>query len=133
MRTLERNQRAFWYAPYQSNAPLRNPVTGYLTGEYGVVYGNPAKARGNISAARGESSTRQFGNTEDYDRTIVLSDTAIDEYAVLWIDSVPELTELGALAVNQDGEVITPHDYIVKKVARSLNNVTLAVKKVDVG
>ena len=38
----------------------------------------------------------------------------------------------GALAKSETGEIITPHDYIVKKVARSLNSVSIAICKVNV-
>ena len=31
-----------------------------------------------------------------------------------------------------DSEAVTPHDYIVKKVARSLNSVSIAISKVKV-
>ena len=56
----------------------------------------------------------------------------IDEYTILWIDSVPEVDGNGELAVNKKGDVLTPHDYIVKKVARSLNSVSVAISKVKV-
>ena len=50
--------------------------------------------------------------------------TAIDEYAIMWIDVMPIL--------EADGTTKTPHDYVVKQVARSLNSVSIAVAKVDV-
>ena len=56
----------------------------------------------------------------------------IDEYSILWIDCVPELDSEGKLALNEHNEMITPHDYVVKKVAKSLNNVSIAVSKVDI-
>ena len=56
----------------------------------------------------------------------------IDEYTILWIDTVPQVGEDGALITNEEGEVLTPHDYIVKKVARSLNSVSVAISKVTV-
>ena len=56
----------------------------------------------------------------------------IDEYTVLWVDTVPQVDEDGALVTNEENEVITPHDYIVKKVARSLNSVSIAISKVNV-
>jgi len=56
----------------------------------------------------------------------------IDEYTILWIDTVPQVDENGALVVNGDGDVLTPHDYIVKKIARSLNSVSVAISKVKV-
>ena len=57
---------------------------------------------------------------------------SIDEYTVLWVDTAPRVDETGALVTNDDGEVVTPHDYIVKKVAKSLNSVSIAISKVVV-
>lgn len=108
---------------------------GNATGEYDVRHGNPLPCSANISAAKGETTTRQFGESESYDKVIVMDNNAppIDEYTILWIDTIPKLTEDGALATNGDGEVETPHDYIVKKVARSMNSVSVAISKVSVG
>lgn len=133
MRCMARNKVTFFYALYEG----RNPITdeyGNVTGEYEVTHGNPIEGRGNISAAKGETQTRQFGENESYDKVLVLDNEAppIDEYAVLWVDSTPQLDEEGNLAVDEKGEVITPHDYIVKKVAKSLNVVSLAISKVSV-
>ena len=36
------------------------------------------------------------------------------------------------IQVNSDGTTNTPHDYIVKQVATSLNSVSIAVSKVNV-
>ena len=70
--------------------------------------------------------TRQFGESESYDKVIVLDNpnTPIDEYSTLWVDTLPLL--------NEDGSTETPHDYVVKKVARSLNSVSIAISKVIV-
>ena len=94
----------------------------------------PVEFSANISAAKGETSTRQFGESESYDKVIVMGTDAppIDEYTVLWVDKTPQVDETGALVTNDDGEVITPHDYIVKKVAKSLNSVSVAISKVTV-
>ena len=99
-----------------------------------VAYSNPVACKGNISAARGETAVRQFGEYESYDRVIVMDDpnTPINEYAVLWVDSIPTLNENGSLATNNDGSPVTPWDYTVKKVARSLNSVSIAISKVTV-
>ncbi len=119
MRCLIRNKRIFFAALLLRTEPVRDEY-GNETGESRNVYGEPFEVRGNISAARGELSTRQFGENEGYDRVIVLDDPncEIDEYSVLWIDSTP------------DGGA--PYDHIVKKAARSLNSVSLAVAKVNV-
>lgn len=133
MRTMIRNQKSFYFAPYESKSDILDEY-GNLTGEYEIVYGNPVKAFGNISAAQGEMQTRQFGESEIYDKVIVMDNpnTAINEFSVLWVDVVPVLTDDGAIALNNDGTKKVPHDYVVKKVARSLNSVSIAISKVNV-
>lgn len=133
MRCMERNKTGFYYALYSERVPIVDEY-GNDTGEYDVKHGKPVKSSANISAARGETQTRQFGENVTYDKVIVIDDTAspIDEYSILWIDTIPQLDTNGELAVNEDGKVITPHDYIVKKVAKSLNSVSYAVSKVSV-
>ena len=133
MRCSERNKRDFWYAPFQSSSNLVDEYGNELN-ETTVAYGNPVACKGNVSAARGETAVRQFGEYESYDRVIVMDDpnTPINEYAVLWVDSIPTLNEDGSLATNNDGSPVTPWDYTVKKVARSLNSVSVAISKVTV-
>lgn len=125
MRTLTRNKTRIYYANYNGKAPIRDDY-GNLTGEYDIVYDNPVEIKANVSAARGESTTRQFGEDEGYDRVIVMDDpkTPINVSSVLWIDTMPE--------INKDGSTDTPYDYIVKQVAPSLNSVSIAVSKVSV-
>lgn len=133
MKCMERNKVVFYYALYSKRVPILDEY-GNDTGEYEVQHGNPVMCSANISAARGETQTRQFGENVSYDKVIVIDDTAspIDEYSILWIDTMPELDETGALAVGTNGEIKTPHDYVVKKVAKSLNSVSFAVSKVSV-
>ena len=125
MRTLNRNKVRIFFANYRSKTPLKDEY-GNLTGEYEISYTNPTELCANVSAARGEATTRQFGDDEGYDRVIVLEDPAIPitVSSILWIDALPELAE--------DGGTETPHDYIVKQVATSLNSVSIAVSKVNV-
>ena len=122
---MARNKTTFYYALYTGQTEIVDEY-GNATGQYSVTYGNPTKTLGNISAAQGEMQTRQFGESESYDKVIVLDDvnTPIDEYSILWVDTFPQL--------NEDGSTITPHDYVVKKVARSLNSVSIAISKVSV-
>ena len=125
MRCMVRNKRKFYYASYIGENEIIDEY-GNLTGEYSLAYGNPIKMFGNVSAAQGEIQSRQFGESESYDKVIVLDDkdTPIDEYSILWVDTLPHL--------NIDGTTDTPHDYIVRKVARSLNGVAIAISTVDV-
>lgn len=130
---MSRNKSRFFYALYMSKEQGTDDW-GNPTGGVDITYGDPQECRANVSAAKGETQTRQFGESENYDKVIVMegSSPPIDEYSILWIDRVPRLDENGALALNDEGEVITPHDYIVKKVARSLNSVSIAISKVNV-
>lgn len=125
MRCMVRNKSKFYYASYIGETEIIDEY-GNHTGEYEVSYGNPIKIEGNVSAAQGEMQSRQFGESESYDKVIALDDknTLIDEYAILWVDTLPSL--------NEDGSTDTPHDYVVKKVARSLNGVSIAIRKVRV-
>lgn len=125
MRALNRNKVRIFYATYRDKTRLKDEY-GNLTGEYKVVYNDPVEVRANVSAARGEASTRQFGEDEGYDRVIVLDDpkVPVTTTSVFWIDVAPVISE--------DGSTNTPHDYIVKQVATSLNSVSIAVSKVNV-
>ena len=125
MRCMTRNKRTFYYASYIGETEITDEY-GNSTGEYNLAYSKPIKVSGNISAAQGEMLNRQFGESERYDKVIVLDDinTPIDEYAILWVDALPQLTE--------DGSTDTPHDYIIKKVAYSPNSVSIIIGKVDV-
>ena len=125
MRCMVRNKSVFYYALYDKQTELKDEY-GNVTGQYSVSYTDPVKILGNVSAAQGEIQSRQFGESETYDKVIVLDNPniPIDEYSILWVDIQPKLTE--------DGSTETPHDYIVKKVARSLNGVSIAISKVAV-
>lgn len=125
MRCMVRNKRTFYYASYIGETEITDEY-GNITGEYDLAYENPVMTHGNVSAAQGEIQSRQFGESESYDKVIVLDDkdTPINEYSILWVDTLPHL--------NDDGSTDTPHDYIVRKLARSLNGVSIAISKVDV-
>ena len=126
-----RNKQPLWYALYNGTVEQYD--------EYGnqvgtsATYGKPVKTMANISPAKGNVIARQFGDDDLYDKVIVTGDrdTPINEYAVLWIDTVPELDENGALKVNADGEIVTPWDYIVRRVGRGLPNFGSTVIAVD--
>ena len=136
MRGANRNKQPFWYALYTGKTPSYDEY-GNENG-WNVEYGNPVKTAGNISPAKGEVVSRQFGDDDLYDRVVgpLPMTTPIDEYAVLWIDVTPELNADGSLKVNETtGNAVTPHNYIVRKKAPSLKVsgcVMLAVDKVTV-
>lgn len=127
MKALKRNKRTFYYALYEGKDQVIDEY-GNFTGEYENHWGKPCSYAANISSAKGETDTRQFGENETYDKVLVMDNDEvglqIDEYTVLWIDTLPTLDE--------NGETTIPYDYIVKKVARSINNVAFAITKVEV-
>ena len=125
MRCMVRNKSKFYYASYVGKTEILDEY-GNRTGEYKNSYSDPIVKFGNVSAAQGEMESRQFGESESYDKVIVLDDrnALIDEHSILWVDTLPRL--------NEDGSTDTPHDYVVKRVARSLNGVSLAIRKVRI-
>lgn len=125
MKTLRRNQQVFYYALYEGKVLLVDSGR-YKTGEEYFTYSNPVLCAANISPASGETVAQQFGGDESYDKVIVTDnlDLPIDEYSRLWVDVEPVL--------EQDGTTNTPHDYVVRRVAKSLNSVSYGITKVDV-
>lgn len=123
MRCLKRNKKAFWYALYRDKQPVFDEY-GNRTGAVKIIYSEPQRLEANISPAMGDSQVEQFGNSVQYDKVIVLDDVncPIDENTVLFVDTAPQTDE--------DGNLL--FDYIVKKVAKSLNSVAIAIKKVEV-
>ena len=133
MRCLARNKRPFWYARYSDRVEVVDEQ-GRRTGQYRVSYSKPVKVMGNISAAKGESGTRQFGDDESYDKVIVVADpnTALDECSVLWVETEPKLNQQKELMLDEHGNILTPHNYIVRQVARGLGSASIAIGKVNV-
>lgn len=123
MKVMERNKRTFWYCLYDRKEPIIGE-DGNETSEEQTFYKPTQSLRANISAASGSSQVEQFGNLAGYDKVIVLDDTSclIDENTVLFIDKEPEYDD--------DGKPL--YDYMVKRVAKSLNSVSIAATKVSV-
>ena len=123
MRTLNRNKSPFWYLLYDGKVPAKDEY-GNETGEETVVYKPAVSFRANVSAATGASQVEQFGNLAGYDKVIVTDDMAcpVDENTVLFLDKEP--------VYDEDGKPL--YDYMVRRVAKSLNSVSIAVTKVSV-
>lgn len=121
MRNLQRNTRTFWYRLYEEVEPIETTDEWGNTVETGgqsMGYGDPVKMSANISPATGASITEQFGNLDNYDKVIVTADMScpIDENTVLYVDTTPP----------------QPYDYVVRGIAKSLNSISIAIRKVDV-
>lgn len=120
---MERNKTPFYYCLYKGKKSVVDE-NGDETGETQIVYSDPISFMANISPATGNTSVEQFGNSLQYDKVIVIDDAScpIDEYTALFIDKSPVF----------DSDGVPLFDYIVKKVARSLNSVSIAISKVEV-
>lgn len=127
MRILQRSAQPIYYRLYQGLNPFTvtdewgNTVE---TGESVIGYADPVEFRASVSPASGVSNVEQFGDLDNYDHVIVTDDMAcpIDEHSLIYIGIVP----------TQTGGVWSPHNYVVRRVAKSVNVVSVAVRKVDV-
>lgn len=127
--------------------------TNYIYDEYGnetgeriFRYGDPVLMRANISPASGAVQKEQFGELENYDKVIVTDDMKcpITESTVLFLDKEPEYTEaqthrviesdtvLGDDEVLEESYRVPKYDYVVRRVAKSINSISITVHKVKV-
>lgn len=93
---------------------------GKKTGRRITVYDNVVTVYGTVSTPTGTAVLDMFGTDKDYDKIVVLDkpDIDINENTVLWLD-VPYSENVA-------------HDYIVRRVIRNHNFLTIGVRKVDV-
>ena len=117
MRTLKRNKRPVAYAFYQGMTDLVDSDGNY-TGETEITYSIPIRTLMNVSGGRGQADIALFGLTSNFSRTAVTEDleTPFNTDTVFWIEKNPD-TEL--------------HDYRVVAVARTINQVVLALEEVE--
>ena len=121
MKGLARNTKPFQYCLYDKKTAITD-ANNNETGDYRVSYGLPVTCYGNISSAKGDVQLDVFGAGLDYDRVIVIgtANCPIDETTVLFVDKPYEVDKEGGLK----------YDYVVKKVARSLNYTSIAISRV---
>lgn len=117
MRTLAKNKVKLYYALFVSKTPLEDEYGNQVGFE--IIYTDPVDFMVNTSPSQGEVATRLFGDSTQYDKVLMFDNKhpAIDEQTRFWIDNL---------------DITKPHDYEVKKIGKSLNNLAVAVKKVNV-
>lgn len=118
MRTLKRNKQKIWYSLYQGNQEVIDSDGNY-TGERAKTYSTPVSMKVNLSPATGNTQIEGFGVNADYSHVIVTDemDCPIDEKALIWIgDTLAEAQQ---------------HTYMVARIARSLNNLRIAIRETD--
>ena len=133
MRTSQRNKRPVWYCLYLGETEQTDSDNNY-TGEMATNYATPVKLNCNVSPATGQSDTEMFGNLTDYDRVIVTEwvDCPIDENSVLFVDKTPTDVPVPGSDPPATVKSTDGYNYIVRRVAKSINSVSIAIKKVEV-
>ena len=118
MRTLEINKQPMWYALCTGKSEVIDEY-GNHTGVYEMTYSEPVYYPVNMSESRNIVNFEAFGITADYDRTFVTSDLScpIKEDTIIWFGADP---------------ATAPHNYVVHRIANSLNSITIAIRAVDV-
>lgn len=121
MRALRRNKQKIYYSLLSTNAEIVDD-NGLNTGEYENTYTTPASVNVNVSASKGSSYEQLFGTDLNYTKQIVSDkDLGFDENTILWVNKEAVVSS-----------AITPHNYNVVAVAKSLNSVVYAIRGVDV-
>jgi len=92
---------------------------GNYTGEQEVSYSEPIQARMNVSGGRGQAEIELFGVDNPFTRTAVTDDldTPFNTETIFWFEADP-LTD--------------PHNYRCTGVARTINQVVIALAELDV-
>lgn len=115
MRTLKRNQQVLYYANPTGTTEIYDG--DYRTGEYPVTYGEPVKAKMNISPERGSFDMAQYGVQPVITRILIPEtiDLPINSQTVFWIGIPPT----------------DNYNYVVTSIAKSLNSLKITVKSVN--
>lgn len=114
MRCLERNKRTLYYASVSFSDTLDE--YGNATGGKSYRSAQAVAFRANVSPERGNYQRMAQGVVDNTEKVIVTSDTScpIKEDYAIWMD-VP---------------VTSRHNYIVTAVERSINSITIRVRRV---
>lgn len=125
MRSMTRNRRIFYCASLEGVSMSQDADGNYVEEQY--TYSNPVKHEGVFSVASGEAVTQLFGANEIYDKIITLNlgEDYLAVGSVLWVDTMPVIDEV-------TGKTDTPYDYVVVRIANSLNFINIAIRKVNV-
>lgn len=115
MRGLNRNKKTLYYALYEGQTEIVD-FNGNRTGEYTPSYSDPVKVRMNIAPATGVADWNPFGIDTPYSKIAMTFDlkSPISETSVIWIDK----------------DTNEAPNYVVTRVAKSLNNIVYALLEV---
>ena len=124
MRQLECNKTLIKALNYKDTEDVVDSQ-GYKTGEKKVIYSPVITFKAHISGAKGSSQVEVFGLDTSYNKTISMSKTLfkklkLNENTVFFIDTKVKFDNGTPL-----------YDYRVYRIAETLNEVMIAIKKVN--
>lgn len=113
MKTMARNKVWIQYSLYLGKNDTVD-ANGNYTGEYAIEYAPPVPMQAYVSASRGDADLQMFGINTPYYKTMITDwmRCPIDEYTRVTIGN---------------------KEYVVTKVAKSLNHITYALDEVENG
>lgn len=116
MRGLIRNTKPISYALYQGQTEILD-INGNRTGEYTPSYSTPVTVRMNVAPANGIADWNPFGIDTPYTLVAMTFDlkSPISETSRVWVDKSTDEAP----------------NYVVTRVARSLNNIVYALLEVE--
>ena len=118
MRNLLINQKTIYAKNYIGTQDVKDDNDN-LTGEKTIVYTAKYPIRTHISGARGSSQIETFGTDVNYDKTIIITKDEFNRY---------KITENTVFFVDTKDK--NAYDYRVVRIAETLNEVVIAIKKV---
>ena len=123
MKLMTRNLQTIYYATCSGETTAYDE-DGLETGEHPPGYSSPVALKCSVSPAGGTAQTEIFGVLDAYSRVVITEDTdcPIDEETVLFVDVDPP---------ENPGDAFV-YDYIVKRVAKSLNSIAYLIHKVAI-
>ena len=125
MRTMTRNRQVFYSADLLSVGMSQDADGNYVEDNYN--FSDPVRREGVFSVLKGQAQPQFYGANEVYDKVITLNmnENYLKIGSVLWVDTMPVIDE-------ETGKTDTPYDYIVARIAPSLNFINVAIRKVSV-
>lgn len=124
MRMAERNKRDLWLS--KPELVELTDEDGVGTAEYVSKWSAPVHLRANVSAPSGDATSSPFGESIDYDLSVVIGDNdlSISEGDVMWALSEPQTAD--------DGQPVMTDAYDVRAVSQSLDFFSIALKRREV-
>lgn len=134
MRTVRRNQRPIFYANWLGHHVVYDEWQNQVG--YADVFSPPTLLKANVSANKGEASTRLFGEYLQYDRTILFEGMSpLQETSLLWIPPFDGVANRRPREVPEINGHRIAHNFIVTRIAESLestNHTVVAVSRIHV-